>query len=235
VNDPEINELLAKAALDPPKVDPALLERVADSIAPSLKPVRPLPPKWVLTGGLVLICASVAGAGAARAGFGGVEALTPLERVLIFATLATLVLAASQKLVGEAIPGSPQRLTPSALVSVSCALLIGVFLLLFRDYRTEHFVSAGLVCLATGVLHAIPIGLLGWLLLRRAYAVNPVAAGLVGGILAGLGGVTMLELHCTNFQALHVLIWHTAVVPVSGLAGALAGWAVSRRRARAPR
>ena len=36
----------------------------------------------------------------------------------------------------------------------------------------------------------------------------------------------MLELHCANFQALHVLVWHTAVVPVSAAAGALVGWAL---------
>jgi hypothetical protein len=35
----------------------------------------------------------------------------------------------------------------------------------------------------------------------------------------------MLELHCDNFQALHVLFWHTAVVPASGAAGALLAWA----------
>jgi hypothetical protein len=65
---------------------------------------------------------------------------------------------------------------------------------------------------------------LGWLVLRRGFAVNAVTAGLVGGVLAGLAGVTMLELHCPNFQALHILIWHTAVVPVSAAVGALLAW-----------
>jgi hypothetical protein len=68
-----------------------------------------------------------------------------------------------------------------------------------------------------------------WWLLRRGFAVNSVAAGLAGGTLAGLAGVTMLELHCANFQALHVLLWHTAVVPVSGAAGALVVWALRFR------
>jgi len=70
---------------------------------------------------------------------------------------------------------------------------------------------------------------LSWLLLRRGFAVNSVSAGLVGGALAGLCGVTMLELHCVNFEALHVLVWHTAVVPVSAAAGALVGWALRSR------
>lgn len=38
----------------------------------------------------------------------------------------------------------------------------------------------------------------------------------------------MLELQCPNFQALHVLVWHTAVVPVCAAAGALLAWALMR-------
>jgi hypothetical protein len=58
----------------------------------------------------------------------------------------------------------------------------------------------GVVCLSAGLLHAIPAALASWLLLRRGFAVNPVAAGLVAGTLAGLAGVTMLELHCANLK-----------------------------------
>ena len=59
------------------------------------------------------------------------------------------------------------------------------------------------------------------------WVVNPVSAGFVAGLLAALAGVSMLELHCSNFQTLHVLVWHTLVVPVSGAIGAFLGWVVS--------
>jgi hypothetical protein len=104
-------------------------------------------------------------------------------------------------------------------------VLMGVFALLFQDYRTDRFVSAGIVCLLTGLLHAVPAALLSYLVLRRGFAVNSVSAGLVAGTLAGLSGVGMLELHCANFQAAHILVWHTAVVPLSGAGGALVAWA----------
>jgi len=39
----------------------------------------------------------------------------------------------------------------------------------------------------------------------------------------------MLELHCANFQAAHVLVWHIAVVPLSGAAGALVAWSLRFR------
>jgi hypothetical protein len=87
----------------------------------------------------------------------------------------------------------------------------------------------------TGLLHAIPTGLVSWWLLRRSFAVNSIAAGLAAGTLGGLAGVSMLELHCDNFQAFHIIIWHTAVVPMSGAVGALLAWAVRLRAgSRAP-
>jgi hypothetical protein len=218
MRDEEVDKVLQKAS--------GIAPQVADSITSSLRPVRPLPPTWVLTGGLALICAAVSVAAAARAGFYGIEKLGLSERVLIFSTLGILVWVAGKELVSQLIPGSSQRFSVGALLTIGSAALLGVFALMFRDYRTDHFISAGIVCLLTGLLLAIPAAFLSWLLLRRGFAVNPVAAGLVGGALAGLSGVTMLELHCANFQALHVLVWHTAVVPVSAAAGALVGWAL---------
>jgi Negative regulator of sigma F len=226
VKDEEVDDFLQKASRFPHEVDPALLKRVADSIHSSLRPVRPLPPTWVLTGGLVLICAAVALAGAARTGFYGFEKLSVLERGLILATLGILASVAGKEFVGELIPGSRHRFSAGALLAMASVALLGVFALLFRNYRTEHFISAGIACLLTGLLFSIPAASLSWLLLRRGFAVNSVSAGIVGGALAGLSGVTMLELHCVNFQALHVLVWHTAVVPVSAAAGALVAWAL---------
>jgi hypothetical protein len=232
VTDEEVDKILQKASGVAPEVEPALLKRIADSINSSLRPVRPLPPTWVLTGGLALICAAVAVAAAARAGFYGIEKLGTWERVLIFTTLGILVWAAAKEFVSQLIPGSRQRLGVGALLMIVGAALLGVFALVFRDYRTDHFISAGIACLLTGLLPAIPAALLSWLLLARGFAVNPVAAGLAGGALAGLCGVTMLELHCANFQALHVLVWHTAVVPLSAALGALVAWALSEHSIR---
>jgi hypothetical protein len=206
-----------------------LLERIAESLNSSLRPVRPLPPTWVLTVGLALICVTVAAMAAARAGFYGFEKLSLWERLAIFSTLGILVWVAGTQFVGQLIPASRQLLTARAFVTIGCAALLGVFALVFRDYHTDHFVAAGIACLLTGLLIAIPTALLSWAFLRRGFALNPVAAGVAGGALAGLSGVAMLELHCANFQTLHVLVWHTAVVPVSAAAGALVGYALRWR------
>jgi hypothetical protein len=102
----------------------------------------------------------------------------------------------------------------------------------FSDYRTERFVSQGMTCLTAGLLHALPVSVAGGLLLSRGFAVNPVASGLAKGTLAGLAGLTLLELHCPNFEAPHVMVWHIAVLAVSGVVGVLAAWTVRAYRSR---
>ena len=229
MRDNEIDELLRQAAQARLDVDPALLDRVAKSIGSSLHPVRPLPPAWILTGGLILICLAVALAGAARSGLYGIQKLSVLERVVIFPALGILIWLGASASVSELIPGSRRRTAPASLLGAGSFAMLAVFAVLFRDYRTDHFVSQGVVCLTAGLLHAIPAALVSWLLLRRGFAVNPVAAGLVVGTLAALAGVTMLELHCANFEAPHVMLWHTAVMPVSAAVGALLAWAALLR------
>ena len=223
MRDGDIDEILKNAAERLPRVKPASLKSVAGSIQPSLRPVRPLPPTWVLTGGVFLICATIALAGAARAGFNGFAKMDLLERALIFSTLIILAWLAATQFVHEMIPGSRRRISAEGVLALGSVALLSVFAALFHDYHTDHFVSAGLICLAMGVAHAIPAALLSWWVLRRGFAVNPQSAGLVAGTIGGLAGVGLLELHCPNFQAMHILIWHTAVLLVSAALGTLLG------------
>ncbi len=229
MKDKEIDEILEQAAQTPYDVDPALLDRVSASIGTSLSPVHPLPPTWVLAGSVAVIAVAIAIAGAARAGFYGIEKLGTAERALIFPALAVFLWLAAAAWVSENIPGSLRRVSSFVLLLICTLAMLAVFAALFRDYRTDHFVSAGIACLFTGLLHAVPTALFGWLVLRRGLAVDSVAAGVAAGTLAGLAGITMLELHCPNFQATHILIWHTAVLPVSAAAGALLAWMLSFR------
>jgi len=201
----EIDDFLTRAARVPHDLKPETLERIADSIKPSLRSVSPLPPTWVLAGGLVLICAAVSLAGAARAGFFGFAKMDLLERLLVFPALVILVWLAASEFVHAMIPGSLRRISSGALLGFGCAALLIVFAFLFRDYRIDHFFSAGIACLLTGFVHAIPASVLGWLLLRRGFAVNSVSAGLAAGTFGGLAGVVMLELHCRISRSLTCL------------------------------
>jgi hypothetical protein len=230
VRDAEIDEVLDQASRVRRELPAELLSRIAARLEPAMGPVRALPPTRVLAGGLLLISGAVALLGAARAGFQGVEALASPARLLIFGTLTLLACAAAAHLVGEWIPGSSRRVSAPALLASVVTVLFGMFALLFHDYRAEPFLAPGMTCLSTGLLHAAPAALLGWWWLRRGWALNAVSAGLAAGVLAGLAGVTMLELHCTDFHALHLLVWHTLVVPASGALGAVVGWVLRARQ-----
>jgi hypothetical protein len=223
MDDRQINRILESAARPGYRVQPAVLARITNSIHTSLRPVRSAP-TWVLAGGLFLLCAAVAVAGAAWSGFAGFEALSPGARVIILSILALLAWIVSRELVSQWTPGSRRDLAPGALIASACGILLCVFALLFTDSHSEHWLAAGLACLSMGVLHAIPAAVLATWLLRRGLAVAPVAAGAIAGTLGGLSGVTVLELHCPNLDASHVVFWHVAVIPVSAALGALVGW-----------
>ena len=138
-----VDEALQKASEAAPRVEPELLKQIAGSLQSSLRPVRPLRPTWILAAGLTLICAALATAAAARAGFYGIEKLALWERLLIFSTLGMVAWTWGVQLVGRLIPGSRQHFSAGTLLSIGTAVLLGVFALVFRDYRTDHFISAG--------------------------------------------------------------------------------------------
>lgn len=223
MNDHEIDEMLRRAEI-PTNPNAETLARIAESIARSMRPVRPMAPRRVLTGTVVLISLMVALSGAAGLGFFGIAKMTLLERVAIFSVLGILVLASARELVNAMIPASRRRFSSRGLAATANICLAAVFALNFRDYQTTHFIHAGLICLGVGLLHAFTAGLLSWLVLRRGFAVSGVSAGLAAGTMAGLAGVSMLELHCPNFQAAHVLVWHLGVLLVSAGLGLLCGW-----------
>src|SRR4051812_30235306 len=98
--------MLKRAAEARREVDPALVKRIAESVGSSLAPVRPLPPAWVMTGGLVLICLSIATGGAALLGLHGILKLGFLEPAVLFPAMGILIWLAAATSVNEMIPGS---------------------------------------------------------------------------------------------------------------------------------
>lgn len=229
--DEEVDRIL-EAVEVPGAPDPQRLKEIAKAMQGGLRPVEPLPPAWVLTAGVILVCAGVAVGSAARAGFFGIEKMDAWMRVLIFSTLSLFAFFAGSELVRAMIPGSLRRVSAGVLLTAGTVALIAVFGLSFHDYQTTNFVSAGVACLITGLKYALPAAVLCALIVWRGFAVKPVAAGLIAGTLAGLAGLGLLELNCVNFEAAHVIVWHTAVVPLSAAGGALCGWVMGLVRGR---
>ena len=226
MRDGDIDDVVKQAAGAAPEVDPALLDRISRSLQSSLHPVRPLPPSWLLAILLVLISTAIALAGGILLGPYGIHKMGAVEAAFVFSSLGVLMCVAASVGVAQMIPGSRRPIAPGTFVLGACVALAVLLGLIFHEDRTGRFVPQGLVCLGLGLGHALPAALLVWWALSRGFAVNSAAAGLAKGALAGMTGVALLELHCPNFEAAHVTVWHIAVIPISCAACAL----VARRR-----
>jgi hypothetical protein len=217
VKEKDIDDLLAAQA--PHEVDPALVARVSATIGASLAPVRPIAPVWMLAWLLLLLSLGIAVVSAFALGMYGIQKMDGAEMGTIFPVLALFIWLAAVMSAALMTPGSRWR-NPQVLLIAILSLWIAIDGVFFHDYSMGAFVPEGIPCLRAGLIIAVPAGIGAWMVLRRGFAVDRTAAGLAAGTLAGLAGVTMLELHCPNFRALHVMVWHTAVIPVSGLVGA---------------
>jgi hypothetical protein len=223
VTDKEVDSILKRAAEIPHAVDGAVVQQVSQMVLRSLRPVRPLPSPGVLALGLQVIFIIVAILGATLLGFNGVHVLTGAESALLFWVLGSVARLASSAGAAEMVPGSKTLIDPWILLASCTGVFAVVFLVLFHDFRLDRFVAEGINCLAIGLLDAGTAGFLLWLVLRRGLILHPIAAGVAIGTLAGLAGLGMLELHCPILKAMHLMVWHIAVIPLSGLAGYLAG------------
>jgi hypothetical protein len=65
-----------------------------------------------------------------------------------------------------------------------------------------------------------------WLILRLGAVLYPGLIGAVAGGLAGLAGVSILEVNCPNLNLFHIPVWHGGVMAISSLGGTLPGAAV---------
>lgn len=222
----EIDEIVVPASAGMERVR---MEEIARMLAVDPRPVRPVASAWARVSWLVVVCAAISVAAAAVVGLRGAERLGMGRIVAIFSVLGLLTVVAAMVSVSAMTPGSRRWADPRVVLAGATLAVAGVFALLFGDYGMHRFVPQGLVCLRNGMLVAVIAGPGIWMVLRRGFAVNAAMAGLAAGTVAGLAGVMMLELHCPNFHAWHVMVWHSAVIVAGGGLGAVWGRVVGRR------
>ena len=216
----DIDRILNKAAgaADSSDSGRRTIERAQRAVMVDLHPVRPLAPMWAIT--LVFLSLSIALAAVAGTvlGLSGVSALNQSQRALIFPTLLVIAWLASVACSREMRPAAGSKLgTPVlALATVGLPLL---FAIVFQGYDFRGFIAEGTPCLLAGMIVSIPTAILLAYILRRGFVMDWGMAGVAAGTLAGLTGLGMLELHCHNLKAIHVITWHVAVVVLSGVCG----------------
>jgi hypothetical protein len=211
------------------------LNRIQTGIVENLQPVRPFPSSGVFLFAFVIIFLCVVAVGVRNLGIGGWGALGVEQRMAVFMTLAVSALLLAGSIVRQMVPGSKHLLPPSPLPIAVLSILMLVIAASFRAHEESAFVANGMVCMTNGLTYSIPAGFLFWLLSRRGAMLYPKLVGAAAGGLAGLVGLSVLEVNCTNLNVFHILVWHWGVVLVSSLAGALTGGAVEyieRSRAR---
>ena len=211
------------AVCDQPSPSERQLRRIQTNIEAGLKPVRPLPLSRIFLLACAVIFFSVATAGTLLLGRSGWRALTTAQRTAVFMTLAASAVLLALSMVRQMVPGSKHAFSPAKL---PLAILAGLMIMMAATFRSQPdsaFIAGGLVCMKNGLTYAIPGALLLWLTLRRGAILFPEFMGAATGGLAGLIGLSVLEVNCPNLNVFHVLVWHGGVVLISSLGGALVG------------
>lgn len=90
-----------------------------------------------------------------------------------------------------------------------------------EEMLSTEVMHHGAECLAGGSIASLLVFAMLVLWLRRGAPTSPERAGLVAGVAAGAFGIFAASLHCADNDIVHIGIWHSAVVLVTGLVGRL--------------
>jgi hypothetical protein len=212
---------------------PELTKAIAEGIGLNLSAVRPLRPFGYYAAGFLLIFLApiVAALGMLRTY--GIATLSPAAIVLAFGALAICAALLAVSLAADMSPGS-RRPAPSVVLTGGILLSLAAIFCVLLPYRTEtSFWAQSGLCLQLGVVFAVPTAALAWGLLRRGAVLSPAISGAAAGLLGGLAGLTVLEIHCPDHNLAHVLVAHWGAALVCTAIGLVAGASMEERARRA--
>ena len=202
------------------------VREIQAKIITNLKPVRPLAPARFFLFACAIIFLLVVAIGVRPSAMTGWDALSLWQRVALFAMLTASAILLAVSMVAQMAPGSKYPLAPRAVPISTLAALLIALAASFHAQAEQDFVASGLMCMKSGLVYAIPAAFLFWLLVRKGAILYPKLIGAMAGGLAGLIGLSVLEINCSNLNVFHILIWHWGVVVISSAAGTLLGAAV---------
>jgi hypothetical protein len=202
------------------------MKDIQATIITNLKPVRPLAPARFFLFACAIIFLLVVAIGVRPSAMTGWDALSLWQRVALFAMLTASAILLAVSMVAQMAPGSKYPLAPRAVPIATLSALLVALAASFHARAEEDFVANGLMCMKSGLAYAIPAAFLFWLLVRKGAILYPKLIGAMAGGLAGLIGLSVLEINCSNLNVFHVLVWHWGVVLISSAAGTLLGAAV---------
>jgi hypothetical protein len=229
---PRCRDLLRAVAVDEAgagDLRPALASEISSRIAADLTPVRPLPHAGLLTTAFAVIFAGLALLGGLTLGDHALSGMDWATMLFTFASLAVSAVLLSFALSGQMAPGS-RRWAPAWMLAVGVLLGIAVvFAVLFPYGHENAFWQHAWICLRTGLAGGAVAATLIWLVLRRGAVLDPRASGALAGLLGGLTGTAVLEMHCPDFNAVHILVGHWGAALLCAGIGWIAGEIAARR------
>jgi hypothetical protein len=202
-----------------PPLPPDRLKQIEAALIADLTPVRPLAPTGVYLAALAGIFTAVCIVGCYMIGQSGWHALSELQKVAVFVPLAAMTAFLAFSVVRQMRPAAKYTRSSAVFSAGIFIVLLLIMTVIFQPAQESAFVRHGLACFRTGMAFAIPSALLFALVLRRGAALSPLLTGATAGGLAGLVGLTVLEIHCPNLNVYHIVVWHVSVTLVCVVAG----------------
>jgi hypothetical protein len=207
---------------------------VSERISANLKPVKPLPPTSVLAGRFVGVFALLVVLLIVLLGASGPENMSLPQLLVIAAVLGASAIFLSLSLSWQMVPGKHQRIPAPLLIGAFALGFVIVVATMFPWENVADLFGLGWGCTRAGLLMAIPAAaVLTFLATRGA----PLSFGLLGaclGATSGLLALTVLQLHCDNQHAGHLLLWHGGVVLLCTTGGYALGRIAELVAARRP-
>lgn len=199
-------------------ISPAL-ERLAMDLATNLSTVKPLAPAGYFVMAFLGVFALIVAFGVHREGTLGLIAMNRAQSVSILSMLVLCTWLLIWSLVRQMVPGSRHGFRPEILTASTMGILTLLAILLFRLEDETHFWPRNWFCIRMGLSFALlatgPFCLLIW----RGAVLSPRIAGATTGLLAGLAGMTVVEIHCPILDLAHILISHVGVPLLGGIFG----------------
>jgi len=210
------------------------LLRIEQSLKVDFGPVRPIWPSSHFFAAFAGIFVLIVAIGAYRMGAFAISVMTPLQTAAILAGLAASASLLAYSLVHQMVPGSRHRISPEFVPAGVMVLLLLAITGLFQFQHDPRFWARSWACFSAGTPYALFATVPFWLLLRRGAILSPRMTGAAAGLLAGLVGTSVLEIHCPNLDAWHILLGHLGVSVLGAIAGLAIGYvgelAVSRQQ-----
>jgi hypothetical protein len=200
-----------------------VLDALASRLVSDLRPIRPLLSPGFFLAAFWGLCALIGAFGVYLEGTSGLTAMSSLQSVSILFTLAACSTMLAWSLVRQMVPGSLHRFRPEILPAAVIGSLLLVAIAIFQFQNEPPFWPRTWFCIRMGLSFASLAGLPFWLLLRRGAVLSPGATGAAAGLLAGLAGMTVVEIHCPNLDIRHILVSHVGIAALGALLGYVTG------------